>query len=195
MIELPESISLAGQLNETVKGKTIASVQANAVPHKLAWYFGDPAGYGALLSGKIIGKARGVGGKVEIAAEDKRVLLAEGINIRYFAPDETFLTRHQLLITFTDSSALACSVQMYGGLWRLRKAHMTTNITGWPSACLRRFPICLICHIFWSWRRRTPAKAPKRFWRRSSVSRGLATACCRISCSMRTYTPRLKSIC
>lgn len=117
MIELPESVSLAKQLNETVQGKVIGSVQANASPHKFAWYFSDPAGYNALLRGKTVGEAKGVGGKVEIAVEDKRILLAEGVNVRYLKAGETPPKKHQLLIAFTDGSTLVCTVQMYGGLW------------------------------------------------------------------------------
>lgn len=117
MIEFPESVSLAKQLNETVRGKVIGNVVANASPHKFAWLSGDSAAYNALLRGKAVGEARGVGGKVEIAVEDKRIVLAEGINVRYFAAGEKLPPKHQLMITFTDSSALSCSVQMYGGLW------------------------------------------------------------------------------
>jgi formamidopyrimidine-DNA glycosylase len=117
VIELPESVSLARQLNKAVKGKAIGSVTANASPHKFAWYAGDPAGYDALLKGKTVGEAKGVGGKVEIAVEDKRILLAEGVNVRFLAAGETVPKKHQLLIVFTDGSALVCSVQMYGGLW------------------------------------------------------------------------------
>ncbi len=117
MIELPESLCLAGQLNETIQGKMIERVQANVSPHKFAWYFGDPEHYHAALAGRAIGKARGVGGKVEISAEDQRILLAEGVTIRFYHAGEVLPTKHQLMITFTDSSALVCSVQMYGGLW------------------------------------------------------------------------------
>ena len=125
MIELPESISLARQLNDTIKGKTIASVAANQSPHKFAWYNGDPTAYDALLKGKTVGEARGVGGKVEIAAGDKRILLAEGINIRHFAAGETLPKKHQLMITFTDSSVLTCTVQMYGGLLAFTQGEYT----------------------------------------------------------------------
>ena len=117
MIELPESISLAKQLNETVKGKVIASVSAGASPHKFAWLSGDSAHYEALLKGKAVGESRGVGGKVETEVEDARIVLAEGINVRYYAAGEKLPLKHQLLITFADGAALVCSVQMYGGLW------------------------------------------------------------------------------
>ena len=102
MIELPESVSLARQLNDTVKGKAITAVLANASPHKFAWYFGDPAQYDALLKGKTVGEARGVGGKVEIALGRLRILLAEGVNVRFLPAGETPPAKHQLLITFAD---------------------------------------------------------------------------------------------
>ena len=117
MIELPESVSLSRQLNDTVKGKAILRVQANQSPHKFAWFSGDPEEYHALLAEKTMGEAKGIGGKVEIAVEDMRILLAEGINVRYFAAGERIPKKHQLLIEFSDRSALVCSVQMYGGLW------------------------------------------------------------------------------
>jgi formamidopyrimidine-DNA glycosylase len=117
MIELPESISLAKQLNETVMGKTIANVIANASPHKFAWLSGDSVYYNALLQDKTVGESRGVGGKVEIEAGDARIVFAEGINVRYFAAGETPPQKYQLLISFTDGSALVATVQMYGGLW------------------------------------------------------------------------------
>ena len=117
MIELPECVTLAAQLNETVKGKVIESTVANTSPHKFAWLSGDTKAYNDLLAGKTLGESRGFGGKVEIEAEDKRIVLAEGVNVRYVPAGGKLPRKHQLLITFTDSSSLVCSVQMYGGIW------------------------------------------------------------------------------
>lgn len=38
MIELPEAVSVSQQINETIRGKRIASVIAAQSPHKFAWY-------------------------------------------------------------------------------------------------------------------------------------------------------------
>ena len=54
---------------------------------------------------------------VQINADDKRILLGDGVNIRYHAPDEPLPPKHQLHIAFEDGSCLVCTVQMYGGLW------------------------------------------------------------------------------
>jgi formamidopyrimidine-DNA glycosylase len=59
LIELPEAMNLAIQLNKSVKGKEIASTVAAHSPHKFAWYHGDPKKYGDLLLGKTIGEAAG----------------------------------------------------------------------------------------------------------------------------------------
>jgi formamidopyrimidine-DNA glycosylase len=45
-----------------------------------------------------------------------RLLLQEGINARYFRPGDKLPERHQLLLNFSDGSALTCTVQMYGGM-------------------------------------------------------------------------------
>jgi formamidopyrimidine-DNA glycosylase len=55
MYELPESLNIARQLNDTIVGKSITGVIAAFTPHKLAWYFGKPPEYPGLLTGKTIG--------------------------------------------------------------------------------------------------------------------------------------------
>ncbi|MDF2545086.1 MAG: endonuclease [Herbinix sp.] len=119
MIELPESRTLAGQINEIVKGKTILNVYANKSPHKFAWFRGDPGNYHNLLNGKIIEGAKAYGGMVEIKAEEMRLIFCDGTNIRYYQAGEEVPLKHQLQIEFDDFSNIVCSVQMYGGIWAL----------------------------------------------------------------------------
>lgn len=52
MLEIPESICLARQLNKSLKGRTIVEVIAMQNPHKFAFTFGDPAEYPQMLIGK-----------------------------------------------------------------------------------------------------------------------------------------------
>ncbi|MCL1906280.1 MAG: endonuclease VIII, partial [Clostridiales bacterium] len=56
------------------------------------------------------------GGQVEILAGPMRLLLHDGINARYFKPEDKVPDKHQLLLRFSDGSALVCTVQMYGGM-------------------------------------------------------------------------------
>ena len=123
MIELPESRHLAAQIKEHLLGKTVANVEANKSPHGFAWFNGDPAGYHARLTGKTITGTNAYGGMAEIVfetgADEMRLVLNDGVNIRYFSQGEKLTDKHQLHVEFDDFSSLVCSVQMYGGLFLL----------------------------------------------------------------------------
>ena len=115
-MELPETQVLAGQVEKLLSGKAIAGVVVAHTPHKLVWYYGQKEEYSKLLLGKTIGRARSLGGFVEIEAGPARILLGEGVNIRFHASGEPRPEKHQLLFEFKDGSALSVSVQMYGGM-------------------------------------------------------------------------------
>lgn len=116
MIELPEALNIAGQLNDTTRGKRVASVIVARTPHKLAWYYGEPPKYSALLVGKTIEKSNAYGGMVEITAGDANILLGEGAGITFHRKNEPCPAKHQLLVEFDDHSAISVSIQMYGGI-------------------------------------------------------------------------------
>jgi formamidopyrimidine-DNA glycosylase len=116
MLEIPESAVIARQAGETLVGKTITAVQTNASPHKFAFFFGDPAGYPALLTGASFTGARAVGGQVELSAGDLRLLFSDGINLRYFPPRGAVPNKHQLCLGLSDGGYLVGMVQMYGFL-------------------------------------------------------------------------------
>jgi len=116
MIELPEAAVMAQQLNTAIRTKTIRRVVAARSPHKFAWYFGDPAGYSGLLTGKTAGPAASLGGMVEIQVEDVDLLFSDGVNLRFHQTPEERPLKHQLLIEFEDSTAMSAAVAMYGGL-------------------------------------------------------------------------------
>lgn len=121
MIEFPESRNLAIQIKEQLLGKTVANVEANRSPHKFAWFHGDPEGYHDLLANKSITGTNAYGGMVEIVFDSGvnkiRLVLNDGINIRYLITGEKLPVKHQLCLTFDDLSSLVCTVQMYGGLF------------------------------------------------------------------------------
>lgn len=117
MLEIPESHAMSGQIRSALHGKEIQSVVANQSPHGFAWFFGDPAAYPALLTGRRLGEARPVAGQVEIDADGATLLFGDGVNLRLFAPGQKLPAKHQLLLTFDDGSSLVATVQMYGGLY------------------------------------------------------------------------------
>ncbi|MBN2880382.1 MAG: endonuclease VIII [Clostridia bacterium] len=116
MLEIPESYNIANQLNETIKGKKIINVIANASPHKFVWFNGNPEEYNGLLKGREITGSTNYGGMVEVNAEGASMVFSDGLNIRYYQPNEELPLKHQLFIEFDDASMLICGVQMYGGM-------------------------------------------------------------------------------
>ncbi len=118
MIEIPESQTLKKQF-AAVLGKPVASVSAGGTPHKFAWFNGDPDGYDALLGGRSFDSAASNAGYVELRAGNIKLILGEGVNVRYFAPGEAVPKKSQLDMRFEDGSALVCTVAMYGGMWAL----------------------------------------------------------------------------
>jgi formamidopyrimidine-DNA glycosylase len=116
VIEIPEAATLARQLGESLEGKRIDDIVAGASPHKFAWYYGDPERYPDTIVGKTFRSASALGGMVEASADDVRMLFSEGAKLRYLPANEAPPKKHQLLVTFSDGSMLAASVQMYGGV-------------------------------------------------------------------------------
>lgn len=114
MLEIPESIIIANQLNTTLIGKTITQVIVNASPHKFVFFHKDPTAYPDLLIGKKIGKATGLGASVEIESEVYRITFGDGTNLRYYPKIADVPPKHQFFLGFSDGSALAVTIQMYG---------------------------------------------------------------------------------
>lgn len=117
MLEIPESLTIARQLNNTVKGKRIAEVETEHTKHSFAWYEGEPGEYSAKMSGRIMGEAHGIGSMVEVELGEYRFVLGDGTNLRFFRAGEKLPDRYQTRILFEDGDSLICSVQMYGSMF------------------------------------------------------------------------------
>jgi len=116
LIEIPEAAVLSCQLSDRFAGKKIDQIIAGSSPHKLAWYYGNPESYTQIAVGKKFRGAAAVGGMVEGAAGDVRLLFSEGVNLRCIRPGGELPRKHQFLVMFSDGSALVACVQMYGGM-------------------------------------------------------------------------------
>lgn len=115
MIELPEAVVLARQINRTIVGKRIKNGVANQSPHKFAWYNGDPAHYNALLAGKTIRSASAIANEVVMKADEMELILSASLH--YYPVGERLPARHQLLLAFDDGTALTATIQMWGCLF------------------------------------------------------------------------------
>lgn len=116
MLELPEVLNVARQLNDYVVGKKINKVLPPSKAHKFCWYNGDPTKYDALIKDSKIVSAEGFGIFVEITFDNNyKLCFNDGVNVRLVTGDE-MPKNHQLLIEFCDGSALVFTVAMYGGI-------------------------------------------------------------------------------
>lgn len=118
MLELVECECIANQINNTCLNKKIVKVVQGFAPHKFAFFSEED--YNALLLHKCIDKACAIGGMIELYLNDIRLLLGDGVNIRYYQNETSIPKKHQLLLIFDDHSCLVCSVQMYGGMWAFK---------------------------------------------------------------------------
>ena len=116
MIELPEALTLASEMTETLVGKTVEAVLPPTKPHKFCWSAGDPEEEGPKLAGAKVSGAKGFGIYAELQFDNGlRYALNDGVNLR-LVKRENAPKDYQRLIVFSDGDALALSVQMYGGI-------------------------------------------------------------------------------
>ena len=117
MLEIPESRTIAAQMNETIQGKRILEAEAAHTPHSFAWYSGEPAFYAEIMEGREIGRAESLGSMIEMRLGDYSFVVGDGTNARYFAPGEKLPEKYQIRITLEDDSHVVCTVQMYGAMF------------------------------------------------------------------------------
>src|SRR5512138_2134357 len=118
MFEIPECITLARQMNETLRGKTVARGHLGNSPHKFVWYNRKPAEFERLARGKQVGAAVARGRWMMVPLEPGYVLvLGEcGGRLLYHPPVSELPEKYHLLLVFDDNSALSVTTQMWGAM-------------------------------------------------------------------------------
>lgn len=120
MIELPEAVTYAKQLNEQVAGKIVDRVCPPSSPHKFCWFNGDVQNYHGILAGREVKGARAFGIYAEMVFGETRdnvcLNFNDGVNVRLLGPGVKRPDRYQLLVDFTDGYSLVFSVAMYGSI-------------------------------------------------------------------------------
>jgi len=116
MLELPEVLTMAEQLNNNIKGKKIDSVLPPTKEHKFCWFNGDPVAYDTWVKKCQIVSAEGFGIFVEVGFDNGyKLCLNDGINVRLIT-DAEVPKDYQLLIKLNDGTNLVFTVAMYGGI-------------------------------------------------------------------------------
>jgi formamidopyrimidine-DNA glycosylase len=118
MFELPECVTLARQMNDALRGKTVRRGRLGNSPHKFVWYNRKPAEFERLTKGKKVGKATAKGRWMFVPLEPGYVLvLGEcGGRLLFHEPGAALPKKYHLLLRFDDDSALSVTTQMWGAM-------------------------------------------------------------------------------
>ena len=131
MIELPEAMALARQMNDELEGKVIEAGNCGNHPLKWAFYSRLKDQYADILPGKRVGPADAAGSCVAVRLEPGYALVLGdgGLRVHLHEPGDALPKKHQLLLRFTDGTALTVSVQGWGFLQLIEEA----ALPGHPS--------------------------------------------------------------
>ncbi len=118
MFELPEFATLAKQIAETVTGKTISKGSLGTIPHKFVSYNRRPDEFARLTAGRTVGRPHARGKWLFIPLEPGFVLLFGecGGRMLYHRPGSEAPKKYHLCLTFSDSSHLSETTQMWGAM-------------------------------------------------------------------------------
>lgn len=116
MIELPEAMTIATQMNYELKGKKIEYGNRGNSPHKFAFYNHSPEEYETILKDRIIGESKGFGSLILTRLEPDLFLIlgGGGERILFHQNEDTLPKKYQLLLQFKDDTYLTVTVQGWG---------------------------------------------------------------------------------
>ncbi len=118
MFEIPEYVTLARQMGESLTGKHIAEGTLGNSPHKLVWYNRKPAEFAAIVKGKTVGRAYSRGRWLFIPIQPGYVLVFGecGGRILFHDAGSSLPGKYHLCLHFEDGSFLSATTQMWGAM-------------------------------------------------------------------------------
>ena len=118
MFELPEYLTLAKQMNDSLKGKKIKRGVLGNAPHKFVWYNRRHDEFERMTKGKTIGeaKARGRWLFVELKKGYVLVLGEFGGKVLLYPQGSEVPKKYHLWLDFEDGSFLTATTQMWGAV-------------------------------------------------------------------------------
>jgi formamidopyrimidine-DNA glycosylase len=118
MFELPEILTLAQQLNDSLTGKVIQRGELGNSPHKFVWYNRSHEEFKTLTQGKSIGRASVKGRWLFLPVDPGYVLLIGecGGKILLHNAGAAMPKKYHLRLIFDDASYLTITTQMWGAM-------------------------------------------------------------------------------
>ncbi len=116
MLELPEVLTLSQQLDRELRGRTIARAGRGNSPHKFAFFKPSERELARILAGKKVDAVRGDGKCIFFRLRPRAVFCIAEMDgrILFHAKGAHLPAKYQLLIAFTDGTALTATVGLWG---------------------------------------------------------------------------------
>jgi formamidopyrimidine-DNA glycosylase len=129
MIEMPEAVTLARQMQQSLAGKTFQQFSRGPLTHKFLWLNKPAKEYDALLAGLPVTGASSYGRSIYLYAGEANLLwFGElGGRILYHSPGQVLPAKYHLRWDFTDNSSLTYHLQMWGFVNLLERSELATH--------------------------------------------------------------------
>ncbi len=116
MLELPECATIAHQLDEALRGRTIAKVCGGNSPHKFAFIKPSILEMEAALPGRRISSVAASAKSMVVTLDPRGFLSFHEMDARVFliAPGGTLPLRYQFLLAFDDGTVLTVTISLWG---------------------------------------------------------------------------------
>jgi formamidopyrimidine-DNA glycosylase len=116
MFELPEYVTLAKQMNRSLRGKSVKRGVLGNSPHKFVWYNRKHSEFEKLTKGRTVGKAQARGRWLFVDLKPGYVLLFGecGGKMLYHEPGASVPKKYHMYLEFTDDSFFTATTQMWG---------------------------------------------------------------------------------
>jgi len=129
MIEMPEAVTISGQMQETLTGKTMLHFSRGQLVHKFLWLSKTAEEYDAILSGKQITGASSYGRSIYLYMGEEHLLwFGElGGRILYHPQGQPLPVKYHLRWDFTDDSSMTFNLQMWGFVSLLERSELAKH--------------------------------------------------------------------
>jgi len=126
MIEMPEAMTIAHQMDETLTGKTISHFARGVLVHKFLWLSKPAEEYDTFLAGKPVTGAKSYGRSIYLYVGATHLLwFGElGGRILYHSARQPLPPKYHLRWDFSDASAMTFNMQMWGFVGLLEKSEI-----------------------------------------------------------------------
>ena len=129
MLEMPEAMTIARQMQDTLTGKTIQHFARGSLVHKFLWLSKTAEEYDTILSGKEITGADSYGRSIYLYVGEAHLLwFGElGGRILYHLQEEPLPAKFHLRWDFSDASAMTFNLQMWGFVSLLERSELAKH--------------------------------------------------------------------